>query len=106
MHVRYQDPSGNLQLLTDAHNSYLNIAVQCGLLGLIGLLAVTFAAWKTAAPFRAGAGHAATAGLGIAFFGAFAYQGLGGSFEDARHLWLLFGLLVASRRLEPAPRAA
>jgi putative inorganic carbon (hco3(-)) transporter len=44
--------------------------------------------------------------LGIAFLGAFAYQGLGGSFEDARHLWLLFGLLIASRRLEPQPRRA
>jgi O-antigen ligase len=104
--VRYQDPSGNLQRLTDAHNSYLNIAVQCGLLGLAGLVLVTLAAWKAASPFRIGphGEHALPVALGVAFIGAFVYQGLGGSFEDARHLWLLFGLLVASRRLEPQPR--
>ena len=28
-----------------------------------------------------------------------AIQGLGGSFEDARHLWVLFGLLLAAERI-------
>jgi carbon starvation protein CstA len=32
--------------------------------------------------------------LSCALIGAFLYQGLSGSFEDARHLWILFGLLV------------
>jgi putative inorganic carbon (hco3(-)) transporter len=48
--VRYQDPSGNLQRLTDAHNSYLNIAVQCGILGFVGLLLVTFAPGRRRVP--------------------------------------------------------
>jgi O-antigen ligase len=100
--VRYADPSGHLQRLTDAHNSYLSIAVQSGFPGLFGLLMITFAAWRMAVPYRAagGGGHARTVALAIAFLGGFAYQGLGGSFEDARHLWLLFGLLVASRQIE------
>jgi putative inorganic carbon (hco3(-)) transporter len=102
--VRYQNPSGNLQRLTDAHNSYLSIAVQCGVAGLLGLLLVTLAAARIARPFRFDGSHSVTAALGIAFLGAFAYGGLSGSFEDARHLWLLYGLLVASRRLEPQPR--
>jgi putative inorganic carbon (hco3(-)) transporter len=103
--VRYQDPSGNLQRLTDAHNSYLSIAVQCGVAGLLGLLLVTLAAARIARPFRFEGALSVTAALGVAFIGAFAYHGLSGSFEDARHLWLLYGLLVASRRLEPQPRA-
>jgi len=38
----------------------------------------------------------------LAFLVAFAYEGLGGSFEDARHLWVLFGLFLASGRLAEA----
>ena len=33
---------------------------------------------------------------GIAFFAAFVFDGLTGSFEDARHLWLLLGLIAAA----------
>ena len=40
------------------------------------------------------------AGLGL--LNGLVYQGLGGSFEDARHLWFLFGLLLASSRIERA----
>jgi len=36
-------------------------------------------------------------GLGLAFCSAFVYQGLTGSFEDARHLWVLIGLVPAAR---------
>jgi O-antigen ligase len=105
VHVPYQSPSGG-QTLTDAHNTFLNIAVQCGIVGLTALLAILGYAWKRSAPFRLLADTARTArtGLGLAFLVAFAYEGLGGSFEDARHLWVLFGLFVASVRLvgEPA----
>jgi hypothetical protein len=106
--VRYQDPTGNLQRLTDAHNSYLSLAVQCGVAGLAGVLLVTFAAWKAARPYRiiANPSHAITVGLAIAFLGGFGYQGLGGSFEDARHLWLLLGLIIASQRLEAGGQEA
>ena len=33
--------------------------------------------------------------LGISFISAFLYQGLTGSYEDARHLWVLIGLLAS-----------
>jgi O-antigen ligase len=102
--VPYQSPSGHLQRLTDAHNTFLNIAVQCGLVGLTALLAILGYVWKRSAPFRLSAADPNTArtGLGLAFLIAFAYEGLGGSFEDARHLWVLFGLFLASGRLAEA----
>jgi O-antigen ligase len=101
--VRYLDPSGNLQALTDAHNTYLSIAAQCGLIGLVALLGLLFSVWVNILPFRLGKnsdGGVLRLGLGFAFLNAFAYQGLGGSFEDSRHLWVLFGLFLASGRIE------
>jgi hypothetical protein len=41
-----------------------------------------------------------TAGLAIAWLGSFALQGLVGSFEHQRHLWILFGLILSARQLE------
>ncbi len=100
--VFYQAPSGILQRLTDTHNSYLSLAVQCGIGGLAALVLVTFVAWKAARPYRIGkdGSRAVVVGLGIAFLGGFAYQGLGVSFENSRHLWLLLGLVIAAQRLE------
>ena len=37
--------------------------------------------------------------LAIAWLDAFVYQGLTGSYEDARHLWVLLGLFLASYRI-------
>jgi O-antigen ligase len=107
--VLYADPSGRLQRLTDAHNVYLSIAVQCGLVGLAALVALIVYAWRRTAPFRlVDSSSAVRLALGLAFLNGLAYQGFAGSFEDARHLWLLFGLLLASLRIEregrlPAP---
>lgn len=100
--VRYRDPEGNLQRLTDAHNMFLNIAVQCGIAGLAALVALVVYALRRTAPFRLlpGDANVARLALGFAFLNGFVYQGLGGSFEDARHLWVLFGLLLASGRIE------
>jgi hypothetical protein len=99
-HVRYLDPSGNLQELTDAHNSFLNIAAQCGVVGLAALVAVTLYAVQRLRPLRLErSGEALRVGLAIGFVVAFAYEGLGGSFEDARHLWALFGLMLAADRI-------
>lgn len=98
--VRYQDPEGNLQRLTDAHNSFLNIAVQCGVVGLAALVAIVVYAARATGPLRSENGDALRLALGLAFLNGFAVQGLGGSFEDARHLWVLFGLLLAAERVE------
>jgi putative inorganic carbon (hco3(-)) transporter len=103
--VHYLDPSGNTQVLTDAHNTFLNIAAQCGLIGLLALLALLFWVLRTILPFGLGQdrdGDILRLGLGFAFLNAIAYQGLGGSFEDSRHLWVLFGLLLVSGQLMSA----
>ena len=103
--VRYQDPGGNLQKLTDAHNMFLNIGVQCGIVGVAALCALIVFAWRRTLPFRLmdGNRNLLRLGIGFAFLNCLVYQGLGGSFEDARHIWLLFGLLLAADRIERAP---
>jgi len=92
--VRYQNPSGFVEHLTDAHNTFLNIAVQAGVLGLGALCALV---WLVLVIYRRerGTNSTVTTVLAFVFLDAFAYQGLGGSFEDARHLWVLLGLLLA-----------
>ena len=100
--VRYIDPSGNTHQLTDAHNVFLNFAVQCGLLGLAAMIVLIAQVARMTAPFRLEGSNAVRLGLGLAWLNAFAYQGITGSYEDARHLWLLLGLLLAGIKLEPA----
>lgn len=93
--VAYVTPSGVEQRLTDAHNMWLNIAGQAGLLGVAGLLGLC--AWLLRAAWQpAMQGDALVAACAIAFVAAFLYQGMAGSFEDARHLWVLMGLLAAA----------
>lgn len=100
--VRYQSPSGELQTLTDAHNIFLNVGVQSGVVGLAALIAILVFVVRESLPLRLVPGdrNVATLGLGAAFLIAFAYEGLGGSFEDARHLWVLFGLFLVAKRIE------
>ncbi|HEV2866899.1 MAG TPA: hypothetical protein VGX37_10305 [Allosphingosinicella sp.] len=104
--VDFLTPSGDLAHLSDAHNTFLNIAVQCGVFGLAAMVALLLWVGRRLRPFRLSADAAGVLriGLGLAFLDAFAYQGLGGSFEDARHLWLLFGLILAADRLGDAQK--
>ena len=72
--VVFQNAEGSFSLLTDAHNTYLNIAAQTGLAGLAAIIAITvfvLAKWKGAARR-----NKIAAGLGAAFLSAFVYQGL------------------------------
>ncbi len=88
--VRYETLSGDRQFLRDAHNMLLNVTGQSGLLGLcafVGLLVFLFGRVRGAGT----EGHA----LLSAFVGAVLYQGLTGSFENARHVWVLFGMMAA-----------
>lgn len=98
VNVQYADPSGYMETLTDAHNVFLNIAAQCGLFGLLGLLVLVGYCVRLSLPWRVDPdqGNVVRLGLGLTFLNAFVYQGLGGSFEDARHLWVLLGLLIAA----------
>jgi O-antigen ligase len=99
--VRYRTPSGDLQQLTDAHNIFLNIAAQAGVVGLAGLMVlIGYAARLTFSD--AGASQAIRLVLGLTFLNAFVYQGLGAGFEDTRHLWVLLGLLAAATSITPA----
>lgn len=100
--VRYLSPSGHLQRLTDAHNTFLNLAVQCGIVGLAAFTALLAYMVRRTLPLSlaGGAMTVARVGLGLALLNGFAYHGLGGSFEDSRHLWVLFGLFLAAIRLE------
>ena len=100
--VPYRDPSGELQQLTDAHNMFLNVAAQAGLIGLAGLLLLIGTVVATALRIaRAEAGALGWAGVVLAasFLNGFAYHGLTGSFEDARFLWVVLGLVFAVDRL-------
>ncbi len=95
--VRFLAPSGQKQLLTDAHNVYLNVAGQSGLVGLAALAVVVLFLCRRVLPLSgiAEESRIIRRTLLVAFATAFIYQGVTGSFENARHLWLLFGMMAA-----------
>jgi len=95
--TRYEVLSGMQQLLRDAHNSWLNVFGQTGILGLaVFMLMLGYSIKRCRFSITDGGDHQYIhIALSVAFVGAFLYQGLGASFEDARHLWVLVGLLGA-----------
>jgi hypothetical protein len=97
--VTYEaSPCGGPHCVVDAHNIYLNVAAQCGLIGLAVLIAIivfVVAVLVRAVRTRSGV----TAGLSVAWLASFALQGLVGSFEHQRHLWILFGLILSAREI-------
>lgn len=94
--LMYTTLSDEPHYLTDAHNAFLSVAVQNGLTGLAAFAALIIFLLKCFLPLESFENPQAIVktGLGIAFVSAFLYQGLAGSFEDARHLWILIGLLA------------
>lgn len=106
----YTTLSGQQQRLGDAHNIWLSIAAQNGLFGLAAFVLLT--AWVLRNTRLSLAEESERdvllSALSCAFLGAFIFQGLTGSFEDARHLWILIGLIAAVARFddEPAPHEA
>lgn len=101
--VAYIDPSGTNHFpVTDAHNVFLDFAAQCGVLGLAAMvLLVIYVARRAIVAARNHNMLAVT--LAAAWLDAFVYQGLTGSYEDARYLWLLLGILIAAERLGNRP---
>lgn len=99
--VYYQNTEGTPAFLTDAHNAFLSVAAQNGIFGLAAFLLLFSFILKES--FAAINGKKAASMifylLTAAFICAFCYQGLTGSFEDARHLWLLVGLWCAAKSL-------
>ena len=99
--VVFQNTEGTTSILTDAHNYLINVAAQNGIFGLLAIIAVTFFIIRLAFPFQFKNSQSSIilAGLSAAFACSFVYQGLTGSFEDARHLWVLIGLILSARHL-------
>jgi len=93
--VSYLPPAGGQHWLTDAHNIWLNLAGQGGLIALLAFAGLC--GWLCVGGLRAArAGSAVAAGAMLALVVAVFYDGLTGSFEDARHVWVLMGLLAGT----------
>jgi O-antigen ligase len=87
--------SGQKHFVSDSHQLWLSVAGQAGVFGLVAISFLSLFFFKKMFPFRFGnePTNVLRVCFGTAFVGAFLYQGLSGSFEDARHLWVLIGLL-------------
>lgn len=105
--VRFQAPSGQMQILTDAHNTFLSIAGQAGILGSAAFFALMISTLRRGLISRIGevTKKPISLAMTIAFISGIAFQGMVGSFEDARHLWVLLGLIVAASRIEVSAKA-
>lgn len=96
-HAKYLNPSGRMEFLLDAHQMWLNVAGQSGIFGLLALCLLCVFFYRRAIVFSfANQKLILQTALGIAFLSAFLYQGLTGSYEDARHVWVLIGLLASA----------
>ncbi|MGB7070326.1 MAG: O-antigen ligase family protein [Pyrinomonadaceae bacterium] len=105
--TEYTTLSGEKQILTDAHNMWLNVAGQAGLFGLsafVLLMAYVFSKCRFN-PAQDGTNEMIRLGLSCAFAGTVLYQGLFGSFEDARHFWILIGLASASGEIDGSDKS-
>lgn len=101
VNVSWVEPSGIQEHLTEAHNVFLSIAAQEGVVGLVAfswLVVHLLRGWYSRSWHTGGAGAWPRA-FGCALVGSLLYQGLSGAFEDARHIWVLIGLLVAATYL-------
>jgi putative inorganic carbon (hco3(-)) transporter len=96
--VAYDSPHGQ-QILGDAHQLWLNVAAQQGIIGLAAMIFLTGWFFRRSLPFELKNTSFRTA-LGLAFIGAFGFQGLAGSYEDARHLWVMLGLLASASEMD------
>ena len=99
--VLFRTPSGQMQMLTDAHNTWISVAAQAGAFGLITTLALCAHVIGRGGRFASPPNGVEWVGRSmlIAFVGGFVLQGLVGSFEDARHLWVLMGLTLSLRKI-------
>jgi hypothetical protein len=92
-HVRPSKSSD--ALITDAHNLWLSVAGQMGVVGVIAIGAAFLAPFVDAERRRRVWQQPVARGLAIALLGALGFQGLSLSAEDARHLWVLLGVVAA-----------
>jgi O-antigen ligase len=110
-HVEYVVASGRRQSLTDAHNTWLSVMAQQGIVGLLGFGWVVFHLLRR---FRFAGRYSAERevlrfAIDLALIGGFLYSSLSGSFENTRHVWAVMGLAAAVQEMpesEPAPTRA
>lgn len=100
--LRYQVLSGQRQLLRDAHQAWLNVFGQAGIIGLLAFSALCWYLFSICRfRIRVDSDRETMLVAGsCAFAGAFLFQNLSGSFEDARHLWVLIGMLVGTSAMD------
>ncbi len=99
--VDYLTASGEQQHLGDAHNTFLSIAAKDGILGLLAFCALLiFLLRKPHLQTRGSPKIVFRTAMWIGLLQALVYQGLGGSWEHTRHIWVLIGLLGALRANE------
>ena len=84
----WTNPAGEMQRLTDAHQAYLSVLAQLGLPGLVAWLALLLIALLRA--------RQKDPWLATGIVAAVLIPSLSGSFEDARHLWVLLGMAAGS----------
>ncbi|MEJ7848935.1 MAG: O-antigen ligase family protein [Pyrinomonadaceae bacterium] len=93
----FTGPFGNRHTLTDAHNTYLSVLGETGLAGFLAFMSIIcFLTWRLM-QWNAKTEFHKTIRicLLLALVDAFFYQGLTGSYEDSRHIWVLFGIAAA-----------
>jgi hypothetical protein len=94
--AHYVTASGEQQVLTDAHNVYLSIAAQKGVLGLAAFCVLLVFVLRRPNLKTIGSPEVVLhTAAWIALVQALLYQGLAGSWEHTRHIWLLVGLTWA-----------
>jgi hypothetical protein len=99
------DPAGGVHLLADAHNTYLSVLGETGVIGFAAFSLIVFAAATALRRARtAYANHAIPLCLLLALADAFFFQSLVGSFEDSRHVWVLFGTAAAAGRISESEK--
>jgi O-antigen ligase len=82
--------------LTDAHQTWLNIAAQTGAVGALAFTAVVATLVLGVHRRRPLATHPALVACWSAVVGVLLYQGLTMSVEQMRHVWILLGALAAA----------
>ena len=98
--VVFENPN-EMIYLGDAHQLWLSVAGQNGLFGFLGICLICFYILRKIFPLSlVNENLVLQTSLGIAFICGFLYQGLSGSFEDARYLWVLIGLLGSVTEIE------
>lgn len=98
-HVHYLNASGELEYLTDAHNLWLSILAQQGLVGAAAFaLVIALLIWPAERLSPSGEPRAVRrSGLVLGLLAGVLYAGLSGAFEDTRHVWVLMGLAASAR---------